>query len=87
MVLVPVVGRYMTFCGTEFPDDPKTGDIVMKGNDIYAYLGDRWENIGTSGCEETPKEPKPMICTRCGAPMNGHKCEYCGTEYLWRSTH
>ena len=24
---------------------------------------------------------KPRVCTQCGAPLHGHKCEYCGTEY------
>ena len=23
----------------------------------------------------------PKTCHRCGAPLVGHKCEYCGTEY------
>ena len=23
----------------------------------------------------------PRICVRCGAPLTGRKCEYCGTEY------
>lgn len=23
----------------------------------------------------------PRICSRCGAPLTGHKCEYCGTSY------
>lgn len=24
---------------------------------------------------------KAMICERCGAPIHGSRCEYCGTEY------
>ena len=24
---------------------------------------------------------KPRLCTQCGAPLHGNKCEYCRTEY------
>jgi len=24
---------------------------------------------------------KENKCKNCGAPLNGYKCEYCGTEY------
>lgn len=24
---------------------------------------------------------KKMNCDNCGAPLHGHRCEYCGTEY------
>jgi predicted amidophosphoribosyltransferase len=24
---------------------------------------------------------KPIQCTQCGAPLDGHKCEYCGSVY------
>lgn len=24
---------------------------------------------------------KPRVCSQCGAPLHGHKCDYCGTEY------
>ena len=24
----------------------------------------------------------PQVCERCGAPLAGNKCEYCGTEYV-----
>ena len=27
------------------------------------------------------REIKPKLCVRCGAPLHGHKCEYCDTEY------
>lgn len=26
-------------------------------------------------------EKKPCLCSQCGAPLNGHTCTYCGTEY------
>lgn len=34
---------------------------------------------------QMPKESEELrarICTQCGAPLHGHKCEYCGTEYI-----
>lgn len=26
--------------------------------------------------------PKPLLCPNCGAPLHGHKCEYCDTEFI-----
>lgn len=26
-------------------------------------------------------EKKPRVCSQCGAPLHGNKCEYCNTEY------
>ena len=26
-------------------------------------------------------EKRPRVCSQCGAPLHGHICEYCGTEY------
>lgn len=28
-----------------------------------------------------PKPMKPMTCEKCGAPLKGCECEYCGTRY------
>ena len=25
--------------------------------------------------------PHPRVCSQCGAPLHGNKCEYCNTEY------
>lgn len=27
--------------------------------------------------------PKPLSCPNCGAPLHGHKCEYCDTEFIF----
>lgn len=27
--------------------------------------------------------PKPLLCPNCGAPLHGHKCEYCDTEFIF----
>lgn len=34
-------------------------------------------------CEDRlePKPMKPMTCEKCGAPLKGCECEYCGTRY------
>lgn len=29
----------------------------------------------------TTPENRPRVCSQCGAPLHGHTCEYCGTEY------
>ena len=29
--------------------------------------------------------PKPLLCPNCGAPLHGHKCEYCDTEFVQAS--
>jgi len=29
--------------------------------------------------------PKPLLCPNCGAPLHGHKCEYCDTEFIQAS--
>jgi len=26
--------------------------------------------------------PKPLLCPNCGAPLHGHKCAYCDTEFI-----
>jgi hypothetical protein len=26
--------------------------------------------------------PKPLLCPNCGAPLHGHICEYCDTEFI-----
>ncbi len=31
--------------------------------------------------EVTLHEKRPRVCSQCGAPLHGHTCEYCGTEY------
>ena len=35
----------------------------------------------TGDIKATTPEKKPRVCTQCGAPLHGDKCEYCNTEY------
>ena len=30
---------------------------------------------------QSKTKPKPIQCTQCGAPLDGRKCEYCGSVY------
>lgn len=39
------------------------------------------EKIATISNEEGSATPAYINCRNCGAPVNGHKCEYCGTRY------
>ena len=31
--------------------------------------------------KEIEPKKKPRVCSQCGAPLHGDKCEYCKTEY------
>ena len=43
-------------------------------------LGDAFK--GSVGSPKTiALRKKPRVCSQCGAPLHGHTCEYCGTEY------
>ena len=77
------------FCGTydANKDDYKMGDVCLtEDGEIHIYLGDnKWDVITeTSTCTEVQIEEVeilPKICSRCGAPLRYHVCEYCGTRY------
>ena len=34
---------------------------------------------------KTVKMKPKGSCVNCGAPLNGFKCEYCGTEYEYKN--
>ena len=36
---------------------------------------------GITGNTATMPEKRPRVCSQCGAPLHGHTCEYCRTEY------
>lgn len=36
---------------------------------------------GITGNTATMPEKRPRVCSQCGAPLHGDKCEYCNTEY------
>lgn len=81
----PDLSTSFMFCGVcqELPKIGSIGDIWLCEDNEYAWVGSEWLPLGKIG-EDKPLEDKPLvakICTRCGAPLKGHKCEYCGTEY------
>lgn len=43
-------------------------------------LGDAFKGIVGSP-KTIALRKKPRMCTQCGAPLHGDKCEYCRTEY------
>ena len=56
------------------------------GEQIIDWLSDYISNEKPSQktCCDTrlePKPMKPMTCEKCGAPLKGCECEYCGTRY------
>lgn len=66
-------------------DDYKVGDICVSedGTVYYLNIGDnQWDEISTTcTCTYEEVEILPKICSRCGAPLRYHVCEYCGTRY------
>lgn len=43
-------------------------------------LADACKRI-TGNINATVPEKRPRVCSQCGAPLHGNKCEYCNTEY------
>ena len=55
-------------------DETELSKRLKELADVY---GIPWQEIRI----ETPKEKKVFVsCPNCGAPLHGHKCDYCGTE-------
>ena len=76
------------FIGTEFPENPKVGDIVCNNGTNYVY-NHEWEPLGTGTAPSTlPRKYKQNLkCASCGAPLFPDsleyerglaKCAYCG---------
>ena len=63
----------------------KPGDICVMYDASYICTGvinekPQW----TFMCDRSYDKGEhiiPKICQRCGAPLTGHECEYCGTRY------
>ena len=77
----------MVFMGKFDPtkNDYKVGDLCVSddGTVYYLNIGDnKWDEISTTyTCTYEEVEILPKICSRCGAPLRHHICEYCGTRY------
>ena len=68
-----LVGSYK-----KLPNTGNNGDIVFVNGEPYVYVDERYNALDLG----PPSNIYPQICSRCGAPVKGSRCEYCGTEYL-----
>ena len=69
-------------------NDYRVGDICTSEDGQIYYLNvsdNKWEEISTTYTYKEVKIEKveilPKICSRCGAALKYHICEYCGTRY------
>lgn len=73
---------------TVYGDDTPIGSICLKGDDLCIKTQDipQWSLLATINSEPEVRYLKPelAICECCGAPLEGNKCEYCGSTYIWR---
>lgn len=37
--------------------------------------------VGNQKTISPVRRMRPCICTQCGAPLHGERCEFCGTQY------
>lgn len=72
-----------------FPSDAESfpGDMCIKNNNTYLYIGSKWELLCSLDLELPKREtrkmrPKYLNCPNCGAPVNFFTCEFCGTSGL-----
>ena len=60
-----------------------SGEAVCTLNQVIEAqraLADAFKMI-TGNINATVPEKRPRVCSQCGAPLHGHTCAYCGTEY------
>ena len=67
-------------------DNLQAGDITINAasNSAFVYTGQDWrllQEVDSCAYHEAPRELLPQICKCCGAPLQNHKCNYCGVEY------
>lgn len=64
----------------EFPndEDAETGQLVFYGDEVFLKTDDSYVKIGT---ENVSHSHLPTNCVNCGAPLHGHTCKFCDTEY------
>lgn len=56
-------------------------DITVKNNNAIYILSDQAEWSDCSVLTAKPRVALPQICSRCGAPLKNHHCDYCDTDY------
>lgn len=64
----------------EFPnaEDFEAGQLVFRGDEVFLKTDDSYAKIGT---ESVSHSHLPTNCVNCGAPLHGHICKFCDTEY------
>ena len=55
-------------------------EIEVDEQDLSRRFADVFKSHGIEA-PETKEYKKVKICSQCGAPLHGCRCEYCGTEY------
>lgn len=68
-------------CVDELPKDAMVGDIVEFEGDTYLYYDGKFEKVRYVDRLSEPQNMRPLVCERCGAPLRGNKCDYCGSVY------
>ena len=78
------------YSGVDFPDKAPLGSMFINndGCSLYVNTGSnfQWFSLATINGKPEAEHLKPelAVCKCCGAPLEGNKCEYCGSTYIWR---
>jgi len=88
-MLEHVSGMPLTYMGASDtpPADAGIGSVYINTTDNTSYvLADDWIGMGSISVDygyNRPQEVKLVLatCDCCGAPLNGDRCEYCGSTY------
>ena len=56
-------------------------DLGISYTEAVEVFSTTGEKIATLYTEEGSPAPTFINCRNCGAPVKGHKCEYCDTRY------
>ena len=69
---------------TGFPTtnlEPGAICFMYDTSEVYSYNDRNWMKLTSQDNQFSTETIHPRICTQCGAPLRGHKCEFCDTEY------
>lgn len=64
----------------DFPsnsDECETGQLFINDNEVFLRTDDSYVKLAM----ENSHSNLPTNCVNCGAPLHGHICKYCDTEY------
>lgn len=75
------------YVGTEFPTNAPNGAVFLDTSTNRCFYKSinltEWAPISNVHASESRQTEYKNItnCRNCGAPVKGHKCEYCETRY------